>query len=69
MDQKPSRLLRILDVPGRNPEDARRRRLLNGLLMIMAVSSLIVLIVLLIVAPLGIAGNQDELRLLQIGSP
>ena len=59
-------LSRIVEVGGIEPEDARRRRLLNTLLLAVAVSAILILVVVLIAAPLGFAGEPGEVRLLHL---
>lgn len=55
---------RLLDIPSTDPEDARRRKLLNIMLLSVAMFALTISVVLFVVTPMGLAGEQEEVRLL-----
>ncbi len=57
----------LLDVPDRDPNTARRQRLLTIMLVAVAASALLMLPVLLITAKLGIAGESLEVDLMAVG--
>ena len=61
-----SDLLKILDIPSPDPEDARRRRLLNIMLLASAASAVVLLMVLLITAPLGLIREEGQIVLLGV---
>lgn len=58
------KLAKLFEVPGLDPEDQRRRKLLNILLTALAVGSFLILIIVVFTAPLGIIGNRVEVQLL-----
>ena len=57
----------IINIPAPDPQDARRRKLLNIMLLAVATATLFLLAVLLVVGPRGWAGGQEELRALTSG--
>ena len=67
MTEKMNKLSNIINIPTLDPEDARRRKLLNIMLLALATGTLLLLVALLITAPMGLAGEQEEVRLLQLG--
>ncbi len=67
MTEKMNKLSNIINVPTLDPEDARRRRLLNIMLLAVATGALLMLAALLIAAPMGLAGEQEEVRALGFG--
>jgi len=62
-----TKLSDIINVPTSDPEDARRRRLLNAMLLGVAVAALLMLVALLVTAPMGLAGAAEEVRGLYLG--
>jgi len=58
------KLSNIIDMPSADPEDARRRKLLNVMLLAAAAITVSMLVVFLIVAPMDMALEQGPLRLL-----
>jgi PAS domain S-box-containing protein len=62
-----NKLSDFINVPTPDAEDARRRRLLSIMLLGVATGTLLALVVLLIVAPMGLAGEQEEVRALGFG--
>ena len=62
LENKTTLLTKIIDVGVLDPEDARRRRLLNILLLAMAIVASLMLVITLVIAPMGIAGHPQEVR-------
>lgn len=60
---------RLLDVPSTNPDDARRRRLLNTLLAGMGLFTLVGLVVVAVARALGLAPPWQSTRLIYLGLP
>ncbi len=60
------RLSSLLDIPGLEAEEARRRKLLNVMLLAIAASAILTLLVLIIVIPLGLTGEQSEVWSLRL---
>jgi len=62
----------LLDVPGRDPDDARRRRLVNILLLCLVVATLVVLLPLTVAVQAGLeleGWNPHTYRLLSVSVP
>ena len=64
MTKKTNKLSNIINVPSPDPTNAHRRRLLNIMLLSTATAALLSLAALLITAPMGLAGEQGEVRIL-----
>jgi PAS domain S-box-containing protein len=56
------RINQLLNVPSMDPDDARRRKLLNILLTGAGVIALLVIVVTTIALPFGMAGDPEEVR-------
>ena len=62
-----TKLSDIINVSTSDPEDARRRRLLNVMLLGVAMAALLMLVALLVAAPMGLAGAAAAVRGLGLG--
>ena len=58
----------IFKIPTTDPTGARRQKLLNIMLLASGLASLLILIVTLLLAPLGLAGSEREVRRLLLAS-
>ena len=61
-----NRLSMVFEVPGLEPAEARRAKLLNIVLLAVAASALFTLLLLLVAIPLGAAGSRREVTLLVV---
>jgi two-component system, NtrC family, sensor histidine kinase HydH len=59
---------RVLSVPGLEPDDARRRRLLNVMLLSVGVVALLMSVALLVTVPFGRAGTRGEVLSLGVAT-
>ena len=66
MTEMMNRLSNIISIPTLDPEDARRRKLLNIMLLGVALGVFLLLVALLVTAPLGLAGEREEVIRLSV---